>query len=440
MSAQSGRGAGEPATSPGFPLAPENGAGYSHAPMANDHDPEPEDFASLFAASERESSRGRELAVEVGSVVTGKVISIAGESVFVDLGGKSEGVLDITQVMDTRGQVTVAVGDRIRAHVVDAGEASGVVTLRCRLGQGVEARNELALAFEHRIPVEGLVQAAGSNGFDVQVAGLRAFCPVSQMDDRYVENPGEFVGKHLEFRVTRFEDHGRGEPNIVLSRRILLEEAREAASVETRRELAVGSVFRGVVRNIRDFGAFVDIGGIEGMLHISELGHFRVGHPSEVLAVDQEVEVQVIGLETTDDPRRPEKISLSLKTLMRDPWDSVPTDFPVGARVHGRVSRIETYGAFVELAPGIEGLVHVSEMGEGARVTNPRKLVEEGQEVEVSVLSIDLDKRRISLSMDAAGRAARAAEEKAAVEQFGPGRESLGTLGDLLAESLAKKK
>lgn len=412
--------------------------------MQDPENAEAEDFAAMFEASEQggPAARGGESAITEGALVTGKVVSISAETVFVSLGGKSEGVLDITQVLDDKGACTVSVGDDLRAHVVDTGVNTGVVTLRCKLGRGAEARDELAVAFEHGIPVEGLVMTVNDAGFEVQVAGLRAFCPISQMDARYVEKPDVFLGRTEEFRITRFDDKGRGEPNIVVSRRAILEEQRETQSQDTRTRLEVGAVFRGTVRTIRDYGAFVDIGGIEGMLHISELGFFRVEHPSEVLAVDQEVDVQVIKIEATDDPRRPEKIGLSLKALAKDPWDTIVKEFPIGQQVHGKITRVEAYGAFVQLAPGIEGLVHISEMGGDQRVQNTHKVVSEGQEVSVSVLSVDPKARRISLSMDAAGRAAKAAEERAAIDNFSPKKEGFGTLGDLLAGSLdqASKK
>jgi small subunit ribosomal protein S1 len=397
-------------------------------------------FAAMFEESEHRDGANPDQNLSEGDVVSGRVVSISSEAVFVGLGAKSEGILEIGQVLDSDGNVTVKVGDTIKAHVVDAGARTGVVSLRCRLGRGAEARGELQLAFDHGIPVEGSVDAVNDGGFEVMVAGLRAFCPVSQMDLRYVENPEIFVGQRYEFKISRFEDSGRGDPNIVVSRRALLQEAAEVQSEFTRAKLEVGAVFPGVVRTIKEYGAFVDIGGIEGMLHISELGYHRVEHPNEILSIDQKVEVQVIKVEMTDDPRRPEKISLSLKALAKDPWVAAIADFPIGARVSGRVTRIEAYGAFVELVAGVEGLVHVSEMGEGSHVGNPRKIVTEGQDVRVSVLNIDPDARRISLSMDEAGRAAKAAEESAAIENFSPKKESFGTFGDLLANSLNKSK
>jgi len=408
-------------------------------PDHDNPDSETEDFAAMFAESEQHTKTAG--APSVGDVVSGPVISISSDSVFIDLGGKSEGVLEIAEVTDDDGEVTVAPGDTIQARVVDAGDRSGVLVLRRSVGKGREANAELQIAFEHEIPVEGVVEAVNKGGFDIQIAGARAFCPVSQIDSRFVENPEEFIGQRHEFRITRFEEGHRGNANIVVSRRILLEAQSAERAADTRTRLEPGAVFRGVVKRIENYGAFVDIGGIEGMLHISELGYSRVEHPSEVVELEQEIEVQVLRIEQTDNPRRPEKIGLSLKSLMRDPWDDIRSRIEIGQRVMGTVARVEQFGAFVEVAPGIEGLVHISEMGGGERLSSPRKVVSPGQVVGVKVLSIDLERHRISLSMDAAARDADAAEERDAIETYAPKKQNLGgSLGDLLQEQLQKKK
>jgi small subunit ribosomal protein S1 len=404
--------------------------------MAAPEDSDNEDFAALFAESERSAPAGGAAGPAVGDLVTGSVISISAETVFVDLGGKSEGILDIGEVLDGDGNPTVSVGDTIRAHVVDGGERSGTVLLRRSLGKGSAAQSELETAYENGIPVEGVVTAVNKGGFEVQVAGIQAFCPVSQMDVRFVEDPEVFIGQRLDFRITRFEQGGRGRSNIVLSRRALLEEEIADRASLTRERLVVGEVFQGKVTKIEAYGAFVDIGGMEGMLHISELGYARVEHPSEVLRIEQGLEVQVLRIEKTDNPRRPEKISLSLRSLARDPWDDVETRLTVGQRFTGKVARIEQFGAFVEVVPGIEGLVHISEMGAGERLSSPRKVVSPGQEVEVLVMSIDTERRRVSLSMDAAARDARATDEREAMAAYGGSKERLGNLGDLMRKQL----
>jgi small subunit ribosomal protein S1 len=392
-----------------------------------------EDFAALLEEFEGKSaSPGR--GPKVGDVIQGRVISISADAVFVELGGKSEGMLELDQVTDSEGKLICAVGDEIEARVVDAGGRSGCVVLRRTLSRGPEARAELAEAQETGLPVEGLVSAVNKGGVEVQVAGLRGFCPMSQLDLRFVEDPGSYVGQRLTFRVTRYE-LGRGnQANLVLSRRALLEEEQAAKAAELRARLEVGAVLDGTVVTLKPYGAFVDLGGLEGMLHVSELGFGRVGQPSDVLSPGQRIKVQVLKIEAGERGRG-ERISLSLKALERDPWLDAVAQFPAGTRARGQVVRIQPFGAFIELAPGVEGLVHVSEMGGGgggsAGGVNPRTRVKVGQEVEVKVLALDLERRRISLSMDEAARDDEAADEDMA-RQHAPRAQGLGTLGDLL--------
>jgi small subunit ribosomal protein S1 len=389
---------------------------------------EDEDFASLLAEYEQsQPAEQRRDLPQVGDTIRGRVVSIGSDTVFVALGAKAEAVLGREEVIDADGTLRVAIGDVIEARVAEI--RGGQVVLRTMLGRGPDARAELAQAHEHQIPVEGVVSAIIKGGVEVQVGGVRGFCPISQLSDRFIEDPTVFVGQRLTFRIIRFEA-GRGQSaNIVLSRRALLEEESAAKAAETRERLVPGAVMTGTVRSIKGYGAFVDLGGIEGMLHISELGHSRVEHPSEVLSEGQEVEVQVIKIEKTGDPKRPEKIALSLKSLAHDPWDQVAARFTEGIRTRGTVTRVQPYGAFVELAPGIEGLIHVSELGAGRRVSHAREVVSEGQEVEVVVLGVDAQRRRISLSMGAV----QAQEEAAEVAAYAPpARTGFGTLGDLL--------
>jgi small subunit ribosomal protein S1 len=387
------------------------------------------DFAALL---EEYDSQGR--GPRVGDVVIGKVVSVAADAVFVDLGGKSEGMLEMDQVTDAEGNVEVKMGDSVEARVVDLGGRTGCITLRRHLGKGPDAKDELQQAFDHQMPVEGVVMATNKGGFEVQIAGLRAFCPVSQIDTRFVEHPEEFVNQRFQFRITKFE--GGKRPNVIVSRRALLEEEAAATAAELRGHLAVGLVLSGQVSSIKDYGAFVDIGGIEGMLHISELGHSRVTHPSDVLVEGQKLEVQIIKIEKTGDARRPEKIGLSLKSMEKDPWNDVADQFPAGTKTTGTVMRTEAFGAFVEIAPGIEGLVHISEIAAGRRIKHPREVVEIGARVEVSVLSVEAGQRRISLSMAAVSREHSEAEERENIERHAPKSEGLGTFADLLKDKL----
>lgn len=364
-------------------------------------------------------------------MVRGRVVSISQDAVFVALGAKAEAMLELQQVMDAEGKVQVAVGDTIQARVGEI--RNGQVVLRMIAGRGPEARAELVQAHQHGIPVEGLVTAAVKGGVEVQVAGMRAFCPISQLDNRFVQDPATFVGQRLQFRIIRYEPGRGNNANIVLSRRVILEEEAAARAAEIRAKLEVGAVLRGTVTTIKGYGAFVDLGGVEGMLHVSELGFGRIEHPSEVLSVGQTMDVQIIKIEATGDPKRPQKISLSLKALASDPWKEAADRFVEGARVRGKISRLQPFGAFVELMPGIEGLIHISELAKDRRVHNAREVVNVGDEVEAVVLGIEHERRRISLSLSAK----EAQEEEAEVRAYEPPRiQGFGTLGDLLKKKI----
>jgi small subunit ribosomal protein S1 len=375
-----------------------------------------EDFAAMFAASEKDKPRTKR--PKVGDLVRGKVITIGKEAVFVDLGGKAEGQLDRDQVTDSEGKLRVKLGDELEARV--SADAGGVLTLRTKLGRGPEARAELTQAMDLGIPVEGLVTEVVKGGVSVDVAGVRGFCPASQIDNRFVEDLSVFVGQRLTFRVTRYD--GR---NLVLSRRALLDEDKEKRAAETRKNLVPGTVIRGKVVGFKPFGAFVDLGGVEGMLHISELGFTRVDKPEDVLTLGQELDVAILKVEPGD---KGERISLSLKALASDPWRDATASLTEGARVKGTVTRLQPFGAFIEIAPGVEGLVHISELGAGRRINHPKEVVSVGQQVEASVLAVDHDKRRLSLSMAASKDASP--DEIAQNAPRAP--QKLGTLGDLL--------
>jgi small subunit ribosomal protein S1 len=224
----------------------------------------------------------------------------------------------------------------------------------------------------------------------------------------------------------------------VVSRRVLLEEEQRARAEETRAELEVGAVLKGKVSSLRDFGAFVDLGGIEGMVHISEIAFGHVRHPKDVLTVGQPVEVAVLRIEKTDNPKQPEKIALSIRARERDPWQDAPERFPVGALVEGKVSRLQPFGAFIELAPGIDGLAHISELGADRRISHPQEVLNVGDRVQATVLGIDMERHRISLSLD--GERQNPERVASMMADYAKPRESSGTFGDLLRESMNKKK
>jgi small subunit ribosomal protein S1 len=394
--------------------------------MATEND---EDFATLLAEFEGVENKKKKKTPKPGDEVKGRIVSIGRDAAFVDFGGKSDGVIDLVELRDAEGKVTVQVGDEIEARVVEAEGPKGGTVLRRLQGKVTrasgDARAQLAEAHAHGLAVEGLVTAVNKGGVEVQVAGVRGFCPISQLDLRHVENAAAYVGQRLTFKVTRY-DESSGRPDLILSRRMLLEEEQSAQAEATRSRLTVGAVLPGKVTAIKDYGAFVDLGGVEGMLHVSELGFQRVKHPKEVLTVGQDLEVQILKLDG-------ERISLSLKSLERDPWADVATRFPEGARAAGPVTRLEPFGAFVEVSPGVEGLLHVSELGKSKPLRHAREAAKLGQRLEVVVLAVDVNTRRLSLGLaDADAEISDAPAQKST--------EKLGTFADLLKTPSPKKK
>jgi small subunit ribosomal protein S1 len=399
-----------------------------------------EDFAALLAESE--AAEKRRPRIRAGDVVRGRVVAVGAQSAFVAIGAKAEAVIDLAEFRDAEtGEPRIAVGDLVEATVTDDGSRSGSIVLKRTLGRGGHVPGELEQALELAIAVEGLVTAQNKGGFDVQIAGQRAFCPAGQIDVRR-NDPAQYVGQHLRFRVIKIEAGGR---NLVVSRRQLLEEEAAAKAAETWKRLEVGAVVSGTVTSLRDFGAFVDIGGVEGLVHVSELGYGHAAHPGEILEVGQTVEAQVVKLEPDPTTGRG-RVGLSLRALLPDPWLTAVERFPVGAAVSGRVRRLESFGAFVEIAPGLEGLAHVSRLALDRRVSHPRQVVAVGDEVEVTVVSVDPEKRRIGLSMVESGRRARDAAELAESREnadlLARSKEakSFGTLAELLAASKKPKQ
>jgi small subunit ribosomal protein S1 len=399
-----------------------------------------EDFAAALEAFERQQSGSRQRDPEIGERIEGSIVSMTDEVAFVDLGGKAEGTVAVDELRGEDGELLYRVGDKVEA-LVSGSDSSGGWLLRVRPGRGEARVEELRNAHSHGIPVEGRVTGVNKGGAEVEVAGVRAFCPVSQLDLHYVEDPATFVGQRLQFRITRYEEDPRGRrPNVVLSRKALLAEEKRQKAAETRARLEVGGVVRGVVTSVTSYGAFVDLGGLEGLLHVSEMAHGRIDDPAELIAVGQELDVQVNKIEL--DPKGDgERIALSIRALERDPWLDAAAQFPAGATTRGRITRLANFGAFVELVPGVEGLVHVSEIGGEERIRHPREAVEPDQEVEVRVLAVEPDKRRISLSIAAARAEVEAAEEEKAKADFVEREKTtgFGAMADFFEKAKKKK-
>ncbi|MBC2711894.1 MAG: 30S ribosomal protein S1 [Desulfosarcina sp.] len=367
-----------------------------------------ESFAELFESY----SAGMNENIQVGDRIRGRIISIGTNSVFVDTGTKVDGVVEKSELLDEDGQLPLVEGDELDLYVVVADESE--IRLSKAIS-GIGGLNMLRDAWEQRIPVEGKVVAAIKGGFQVEVIKRRAFCPISQMDLTYVDDPEVYVGQTFPFIIKRFEERGR---NIVISRRDILQKELEVSRKAFMEQLNEDAVFDGTVVRIMPFGAFVTLApGVDGLVHISELSWSRLDTPEQAVKVGDRLQVKVLGIKDGDKPGT-KKISLSVKQAMGDPWADAPNRVRVGDKLMGKVTRCANFGAFVELFPGIEGLVHISEMSYTRRVMRPEDVVTPGDEIMVMVKEFDLDRKRVSLSIkDAEGDPWADIEEK-----FKPGR------------------
>ncbi len=347
-----------------------------------------EDFAALLQASEKDRQRS----VEMDRQIEGTVVSIGEEWIFVDIGFKSEGHIARQEVSDDEGHLKVQVGDRIAAYVVKSREGEILLSIKMTAAASEEA---IRGASRSGVPVEGVVSAQRKGGYTVRVFGKEAFCPYSQIDLRPGGAAEEYIGQRFTFRITEYSEGGR---NIVVSRRSILEEDRAKQVAALKDRLAPGDLVEGTVRKLADFGAFVDLGGVEGLIPMSEMAWHRVNKASEILSTGDRVNVKIMDLDWAKN-----RISLSLKQTLEDPWTTAMNRYQEGDTSSGTVTRLMNFGAFVELEPGIEGLVHVSNMGTGRRVNHPREVLEGGEKVEVRVLSVDAQNRRIGLELCVAG-------------------------------------
>src|SRR5438067_3976147 len=326
-----------------------------------------------------------------GSVVKGEIVAIENDNVVVDVGLKTEGRVP-TKGFAAPGQpLQLKLGDEVEVYVERVENALGEAVLSREKARREESWTRLEKAFQDSGRVSGVIFGRVKGGFTVDLDGAVAFLPGSQVDVRPVRDVGPLMNMPQPFQILKM-DRRRG--NIVVSRRAVLEEKRAEERSELVASLAEGQVVQGTVKNITDYGAFVDLGGVDGLLHVTDIAWRRVSHPTEVLNVGQNVTVQII--KVNQDTQR---ISLGMKQLQTDPWEGVAAKYPVGARFRGKVTNVTDYGAFVELEPGVEGLVHVSEMSWVKKNTAPSKLVTPGAEVDVAVLEVDSNKRRISLGL-----------------------------------------
>lgn len=328
--------------------------------------------------------------IKEGEVVRGSIIQVTDEYVMVDIGYKSEGQIPIHEFIDDEGKVTAKVGDQVDVLLEYREDEEGTIALSKEKAAKIKVWDEISTIYNEDGVIEGRVVSKVKGGLSVDI-GIQAFLPGSQVDLRPVRNLDSLIGKTFKFKILKYNKKRR---NVVLSRRVLLEKEREVLKAKTLENLAEGKVLEGTVKNITEYGVFVDLGGIDGLLHITDMSWGRVGHPSEMCSIGDRIKVMVLSF----DPSR-ERVSLGLKQLTPDPWTTVDQRYPMGTRVKGKVVSLTDYGAFVELEPGIEGLIHVSEMSWTAKIRHPSKVVSVGNQVEAVVLNLNKDNRRISLGM-----------------------------------------
>lgn len=398
-------------------------------------------FADLLEESLTDSKQ-----LEPGQKIQTEIVRISGSWIFIDLGGKSEGSLSAEELRDKEGNLSVKEGDSIEVYFLGVERNEKIFTTK--IG-GAASKAHLEEAYRSGVPVEGTIKKEVKGGYEVNIAGnVRAFCPYSQLDIKRAEEPEHYLDQSFSFQIIEYKENGR---NIIVSRRAILEEERQELKEKMRETLEVGQVVKGTITSLRDFGAFVDIGGLEGLIPISEISYGRISDIHSALEEGQQVEVSIMKLDWDND-----RFSFSLKETLPDPWDT--SELKEGTVLTGTVARLMNFGAFVTLSPGIDGLVHISNLGAGRRINHPREVVKEGDILEVRITSIDLDNKRISLSLPEQETEDDPAEKRKSTkkgkypqddnrnefkkfqkQEAGKEGSSMGTLGDLLKAKMSKK-
>jgi small subunit ribosomal protein S1 len=366
-----------------------------------------------------------------GEKVKTEVIKITGEWVFIDLGAKSEGSISVDEFVDEEGRMTLKEGDKIDAYFLSSKNNEMLFTTRL---SGPTTNPELLEeAYHNQIPVEGFVEKEVKGGFEVKLGGnIRAFCPFSQMGLKRVESSGGHIGRHMTFKVIEYLEKGQ---KIIVSNRVILEEELEEQKKALKESLKEGMTVSGEITSIRKFGAFVDIGGLEGLIPISEISWGRVEDISGLLSIGQKVDVSIKKLDWEND-----RFSFSLKDVLPDPWSNIGLKYPEGSRHRGKVSRLVPFGAFVTLEPGIDGLIHISELGKTKRINHPREILKENQVLDVEIAEIDEAGNRLSLTLiSEEPKEDQSDDYKKHLSVRGKSSGSLGTLGDILREKMDKK-
>lgn len=389
--------------------------------MSNDkHDAGEEDFAALF-----EDSYSAAESMEPGQAIETDIVSISGDSIFLQLSGKSEGVLDKEELTDKDGTLSVKEGDRIKVYFLQA--KNGEMQFTTKISGNKAGQAILENAFNSGIPVEGVVEKEIKGGFSVKIGESRAFCPYSQMGQKRVENASEYVGKHMTFKIMEHSENGR---NILVSNRAILEEEHKKQVEVLKKKLKEKMVVKGSVTRVQDFGAFVDLDGVQALLPISEISRSRVNDINKVITVGQEVEASIIKLDWQS-----ERITLSMKALLSDPWDDAKNKYKVDSKHKGTVVRITDFGAFVSLESGLDGLIHISDLKTDSRDDRPEDILKQGQSLSVVINSVDVERKRISLKP--VSETEESAEYKKYLE---PETDTYNPFADLLKDKAKKTK
>jgi small subunit ribosomal protein S1 len=379
-----------------------------------------EDFATMFEASVKARQFAR------GQTVEGTIVGFGPKVAFVNIGGKGEAEIDIAELKDADGDVEVSIGDRITAMVVST---SGGIVLSRKGVRNAATQRQLEDAYRAGVAVEGKVVGPVKGGYEVRIARERAFCPLSQIDIARNSDPATHEGQTYAFRVIEYKEGGK---NVVVSRRKHLEEEQRASAADVRKSIVPGAVLTGRVASVRDFGAFIDLGGgIQGLLHVSEMGWSRATNPNEIVAPGDQITVKVLRVDEAT-----QKISLGLKQLLDDPWSKVPSTYAVGQVRTGRVTRVAEFGAFVELEPGIEGLAHASTFAATGRSGEWKKSVPVGSTAPFQILSVDTAQKRIGIAL--VDEESTQAAEYAASLDAAPEAE-LGSMADKLRDAFGKR-
>ena len=339
-------------------------------------------FAELFEQSMIKTER-----LQPGQLVEATIEAISTDCIFLQLGGKSEGILDKAELTDEDGNLNIAPGDAIKAYFLEA--KNGEMRFTTRLAGETAGTAMLESAWQNQIPVEGKVEKEIKGGYEISIGSTRAFCPFSQMGLKRTDDGESFVGKRLTFRILEYRDNGR---SIMVSNRVIEQETQEIKIEELKKSIKEGQNIRGTIVRIQDFGAYVDIGGVQALLPVSEISLERVENITKVLSVGQEIEARILKLDWQTN-----RISLSLKALLADPWGDAATKYPVNSRHQGTVTRTADFGIFVALEPGLDGLVHVSELNNEGRRIDARKLAKIGDPMLVQIIEVDMKNRRIAL-------------------------------------------